>query len=91
MYLALPSVAMSSARVEERVAHGGHNIPEKDINRRFPRSLRNLLQDYGVLVDRARCFMNISDVPELIFEQYGGKRTIIHESYYQVLLEEAVK
>ncbi len=91
VYLALPSVEMSSARVKERVAHGGHNIPEKDINRRFPRSLHNLLQDYGVLVDRARCFMNISDVPELIFEQYRKKRTIIHESYCQVLLEEAEK
>jgi predicted ABC-type ATPase len=91
VYLALPSVEMSSARVGERVAHGGHNIPEKDINRRFPRSLHNLLQEYGVLVDRARCFMNTSDVPELIFEQYGRERTIIHESYYRVLLEEAEK
>lgn len=91
VYLALPSVEMSFARVDERVAHGGYNIPRKDINRRFPRSLRNLFQDYGTLVDRARCFMNTSDIPELVFEQQGERRTIVHKPYYQVLLEEARK
>ena len=43
IYLALPGVDMSRQRVAERVAHGGHNIPVKDIIRRFPRSLNNLL------------------------------------------------
>ena len=42
LYLALPSVEMSVLRVAERVAHGGHSIPQADIERRFPRSLNNL-------------------------------------------------
>lgn len=42
IYLALPSVEMSKLRVAERVAHGGHNIPVTDIERRFPRSLSHL-------------------------------------------------
>ena len=42
LYLALPSVELSKLRVLERVEHGGHNIPVKDIERRFPRSLSNL-------------------------------------------------
>ncbi len=41
IYLALPSVEMSRLRVTERVAHGGHAIPDVDIVRRFPRSLHN--------------------------------------------------
>ncbi|MBE9062392.1 zeta toxin family protein [cf. Phormidesmis sp. LEGE 11477] len=44
LYLALPSVETSKLRVAERVAHGGHSIPMRDIERRFPRSLRNLLR-----------------------------------------------
>jgi predicted ABC-type ATPase len=36
VYLALPDVKLSIQRVAERVAHGGHNIPKKDILRRFP-------------------------------------------------------
>ncbi len=41
IYLALSNVEMSKKRVEERVLHGGHNIPNKDIERRYPRSLNN--------------------------------------------------
>ena len=44
IYLALSSVEMSKLRVAERVAHGGHSIPAKDIERRFARSLQNLLK-----------------------------------------------
>ncbi len=91
LYLALPSVEMSSLRVAERVAHGGHNIAAENITRRFPRSLRNLLQDYSSLVDRARCFMNSSNVPELIFEQQGKERIILNKTHYQLLLKEADK
>lgn len=89
LYLALPSVKLSLLRVAERVAHGGHDITAENITRRFPRSLRNLLQDYSTQVDRTRCFMNSNNVPELIFEQQGEERTILNESYYQLLLKEA--
>jgi predicted ABC-type ATPase len=89
IYLALPSVEMSKLRVAERVAHGGHNIPEADIERRFPRSLRHLLNDFSHGVDGCTCFMNDGECPVLVFEQYGGDREIVHDDYYQLLLEEA--
>lgn len=57
IYLALPNAEMSRLRVAERVAHGGHNIPLSDIERRFPRSLRNLLNDFSYASDRTQCFM----------------------------------
>ncbi|CAL4866478.1 hypothetical protein MMA231_00720 [Asticcacaulis sp. MM231] len=57
-YLALPDVSLSKKRVAERVAHGGHDIPAVDIERRFPRSLHNLLNDYRMRVDRCVCLMN---------------------------------
>jgi predicted ABC-type ATPase len=50
-YLALPSREMSRLRVAERVAHGGHNIPAADIERRFARSLANLLTVFSPDVD----------------------------------------
>jgi predicted ABC-type ATPase len=89
IYLALPSMEMSKLRVAERVAHGGHNIPLKDIIRRFPRSLQNVLGDFSYQADRTHCFMNSSDTPELVFEQKKDNRTIIHEPYYQRLLKES--
>ena len=89
IYLALPSVEMSKLRVAERVAHGGHNIPLADIERRFPRSLRHLLNDFSHRVDSCTCFMNDGESPVLVFEQRGSDRDIVHDDYYQLLLEEA--
>jgi predicted ABC-type ATPase len=89
IYLALPSVEMSKLRVAERVAHGGHNIPAADIERRFPRSLRHLLNDFSHRVDRCTCFMNDGESPALVFEQRDSARDIVHDDYYQFLLEEA--
>lgn len=90
LYLALPSAEMSKQRVAERVAQGGHNIPERDIQRRFPRSLRNLFLEFSSSVDICRCFMNADDnQPVLVFEQRGDLRTIIDQPSYQHLLREA--
>lgn len=89
IYLALPDVEMSSQRVAERVAHGGHNIVQKDIIRRFPRSLKNLLQEFSYQVDDCWCFMNSTQQPELIFEQTGKVRNITNKRLYEILLKEA--
>lgn len=89
IYLALPSCEMSKLRVAERVAHGGHSIPLQDIERRFPRSLNNLLTLFCHRVDRYTCFMNDGATPVLVFEQTGESRDILHDAYYQLLLQEA--
>ena len=89
IYLALPNMEMSKLRVAERVAHGGHNIPVADIERRFARSLGNLLNSFSTQVDACRCFMNSDASPELVFEQQGEVRNVLHMPYYQHLLKEA--
>lgn len=89
IYLALPSMEMSRLRVAERVAHGGHNIPVADIERRFPRSLANLLDVFSLEVDACRCFMNSSAAPELVFEQLGELRNIVHAAHFRHLQNEA--
>ena len=85
IYLALPNVEMSRLRVEERVTHGGHNIPLEDIERRFPRSLLNLLTAFSHLTDRTQCFMNDGTVPDLVFIQEGGDRTIVNPEKFSQL------
>ncbi|NEZ54143.1 zeta toxin family protein [Adonisia turfae] len=89
IYLALPNMAMSRMRVAERVAHGGHDIPLEDIERRFPRSLHNLLTEFGGITDRTRCFMNSGEVPELVFVQQGSDRTIVNAGLFNILRQEA--
>lgn len=89
IYLALPSAEMSKLRVAERVAHGGHDIPAEAIARRFPRSLRHLLNDFSHRVIACTCFMNDGERPQLVFEQQGDHRAVVHDDYYQLLLKEA--
>lgn len=89
IYLALPSMEMSKMRVAERVAHGGHNIPVADIERRFARSLANLLDVFSGEADACRCFMNSGPVPELVFEQQVKLRNIVHAGHYRHLQKEA--
>ena len=89
IYLALPSAEMSRLRVLERVAHGGHNIPVQAIERRFPRSLHNLLTEFSYLADQTRCFMNDGESPSLIFVQQEKTREIIDERLFNHLLQQA--
>lgn len=89
LYLALPTVEMSILRVAERVVHGGHSIPQADIERRFPRSLNNLFHAYAGAVDNTRCFLNSGEKPQLVFVQRGEVHTILQPDLYQQLLNEA--
>lgn len=90
LYLALSDMEMSKVRVAERVAHGGHNIPLEDIERRFPRSLNNLLNDFSPLADHTRCFVNDDLTPIPVFEQQANsERNVLHNDYYRQLMKAA--
>lgn len=87
VYLALPSVEYSHERVKERVLAGGHSIPAADIERRFPKSLRNLLGEFSEIVDRTRCFINDSEDLIPVFTQTIEGRQVAHNDYYNRLVE----
>jgi predicted ABC-type ATPase len=51
LFLELPSVDLAMQRVQQRVAQGGHDVPENDIRRRFSRGLSNFDRIYRRIVD----------------------------------------
>lgn len=61
----------------------------EDIERRFARSLRNLLNDYSQAANRTRCFMNADDQPAPVFELQGNVLSIFNQDPYQHLVKEA--
>ena len=83
-YLALESVDLSKQRVAERVNHGGHSIPAKDIERRFPKSVFNLFHHYLEAVDEVYCLLNM-DQPELIFTKQNANIKIFNQQHYEKL------
>lgn len=88
-YLALPSIDMSLLRVAERVRHGGHDIPENVIRRRFPRSLYNLFNGYTDAVNRCSCFINAGGEVMQVFESDTSGVRIDHQAAYHALKEMA--
>lgn len=46
IFLYLSSADMAVARVADRVRHGGHNVPEETIRRRYEAGLKNLFSLY---------------------------------------------
>lgn len=67
-YFSLPSVEMAIDRVKYRVEHGGHDIPEADIRRRFERSKYNLENVFKTMVDSWVVFDTSSSEPKVIEE-----------------------
>ncbi len=69
-FLQLPSPEMAIARVRQRVAAGGHNVPEDVIRRRFDAGLRNFNHMYKPLVDEWVLYDNSGDEPVRLGEGY---------------------
>lgn len=86
-YFWLPTVEMSIDRVAERVAHGGHDIPLDDITRRYPRSIRNLLDHYSPLCDTTFCLDGSDRESGMIFTQDQTGRIVKNKMLYDALLK----
>jgi predicted ABC-type ATPase len=84
-YLWIPSPELALLRVRDRVAGGGHNVPERDVRRRFGRTLGNLFTLYRPLLDTLHFFDNSSDTPRLIFKDESGQTTISDAALYAEL------
>jgi len=87
-YLWIPSPELALLRIRDRVESGGHNVPERDVRRRFGRTLRNLFTLYRALLDTLHFFDNSSDTPRLIFKDEAGRTIINDAALYERLRKE---
>ena len=51
LLLWIPTIDLALARIKERVANGGHDIPAQDVRRRFGKIFSNFLNYYQPLAD----------------------------------------
>lgn len=65
-FLRLPEPQTAIVRVAERVAQGGHDVPEPVIRRRFAAGLRNLERAYKPVVDAWAVYDNAGPTPVLL-------------------------
>jgi predicted ABC-type ATPase len=88
-YLWLPSVEACLQRVAERVKHGGHNIPSDVIERRYFRSIRNVLFEYASACTTCTCFRNWDAATSEIFYQRGNLRYVVDNDSFQQMTKAA--
>ncbi len=88
-FLWIPDADFSKNRVRERVEHGGHNIPDDAIYRRFPRIMHNLIKIYIPLCDKVSCYDSSKPKPVPVFEQDGKDRHIFIQDIYEKILRQS--
>jgi predicted ABC-type ATPase len=65
-YLKISSPTLGLRRIAARVKQGGHDIPRKDVLRRFDRSWKNFVNLYRPNSDSWSVYDNSGDTPKLI-------------------------
>ena len=86
VYVLLSSVEQNIARVKQRVAMGGHDVPEKDIRRRYYRSLLNI-DSVQTQSDQWEIYYNGEDKYELIARGIGNQINVINNPRYKNFIE----
>jgi len=90
LYLWLPTPDLAVARVRLRVRHGGHDVPEDVIRRRFERSLHNFWFLYRPLATTWQVFdASSADVRTIVARGAGSDTpTVIDADRWNRLLEQ---
>ena len=85
-YLWIPSAEFSRERVRQRVADGGHNIPDEAIARRYNRTVSNFINVFAPSCDEVMCYDNSRPEPLPVFADFEGERTVLDDDRYQSIL-----
>lgn len=86
VYVVLASVEQNVARVKQRFALGGHDVPEDVIRRRYYRSLSNV-DSVCKNSDEWKIYDNSQDKYELIVQGIGDKINVINNPRYREFIE----
>jgi predicted ABC-type ATPase len=86
-FLWVPGPGLAVARIKDRVAEGGHNVPAQDVKRRFHRSISNFFNLYEPIVDSWIFFNNAGTAPILIAKRNNGQTGIIDRELFQKIKE----
>ncbi len=84
-FLWIPSPELAIARIKDRVAEGGHNVPDEDVRRRFSRGIYNLFKLYEPLLDSWMLFDNSKAKPVLIAKKRYGHEEVFQDELFKIV------
>ena len=86
-FLWINSAQLAIARVKDRVAEGGHNVPIKDIKRRFERSINKFFNEYRLLADKWILFNNAETIPKIIVRKQNAHIEVIDKKLFAKIIK----
>ncbi|MCM8812946.1 MAG: zeta toxin family protein [Candidatus Omnitrophica bacterium] len=86
-FLWIPSPQLALARVKDRVAHGGHNVPPTDIKRRFRRSMENFFKRYRLFADKWILFNNAQITPKIIAKKQNAHIEVVDTGLFESIMK----
>ena len=87
IFIFLDNEELCIERVKTRISKGGHPVPEKDIVRRFGRSIVNFWETYRHLSDRWLLYYNTENYFQQVAHSNGNHEYVYDESLYFFFLE----
>jgi predicted ABC-type ATPase len=85
-FLWIPDTNLALARIKERVADGGHNVPLADVRRWFYRSIFNFFELYRPMLDTWMLFDNSQTIPGLIAQEKNKKLSINNKELFSKII-----
>ena len=89
-YLWIQDPKLSILRISERVASGGHFIPDDVVIRRYKRSTFNFMNYYVKVANKSYCFDNTFNKTDLIFIDEDGILEIHNQEKYKLMIESSL-
>ena len=87
LWVRQPEIVLT--RIRQRVAEGGHNIPEAVSRRRFFKTIENFFEIYGPLFDAWKLYENDLPEPRLVAVQKDGRFVVRDRNSLNEILNEA--
>ena len=88
-FLWLPDVDLAFKRIADRVRHGGHDVPETDVRRRFSAGMKNLFKVYRSLADELSIFDNTETIPRCVAVDRTGALEVFDPTTFDQIKEMA--
>ena len=90
-FLWLPSPQLAIERIKERVREGGHDVPIRDIRRRFYRSVANFFKLYQPFLNSWMILNNTGIRPALIARSASSKVVIFDKELFGEIKKMEIK
>ena len=88
LFFWLNTSKLAKKRVAQRVAEGGHNIPDEIIERRYHSDITQLITTYMDMIEKYYIFDNSEGESVLIAEKYEGEELVFDIEIFNQIKEQ---